>query len=1637
MAEGQGAFDVIKLIEPFDGYGDSNSLHFFLKNCEAMMKIVKDTEKKGLATLIFATKLTGKAQEVTQYKEFANWDEIKDVLLEQFTDKRPPSHFLTQIMNIKQNFREDIKNYGDRLKNLYNKYKETCHSNYSSNEAEILINNLDSIIINTFRRGLIDEKTQIRVIAEGTLDLDKAISLSIEIEQENLDNNKYKQNSKQMGLVRGNENFLSNYSRNNIFCIFCNISTHLTSECRKLRRHEQNQIILDRQNQNNPQYYNRNHSNNPRNNFQNNNNNCNYSNTNYQSERFARNDNRNFNNRFQNFNRPQFITKNPPNYSRNQNFSNNFNRNYRQNNSNFNPNNNDTQRTNTPTHQIQATTSQHTDFFPPNLQNENQNKAFQENFSGNNQPSCSKSHKLDHTYDSSSLRQSPIKSIIFADNQKQLDVIKFNSGSVKNSEVQLLLDTGADVSLLKESLLINILNLDRNSVIELKGITEQPMLTLGTYVITINLENKTSLTHPFHIIPENTPIKHHGLLGRDFLLKHKAKINYEDGTLQFENNNFKIFPSETVTIPARCEVLVSAKTNIADIEGLVAPKQISDSLFLASSLTKARNNKCLISILNISETSLTIPMPLVNVEPININEFQIYNLSAKDSKDHIIRLQKLINNINLKGLNTEESNSIIEICTDFSDIFYLEGDSLTHTNTVTHKIPTDANKGPINIKPYRLPFKNREIIEEKTEQMLKNEIISPSLSPWNSPLLVVPKKADSEGNPSFRVVVDFRKINDITTGGYTFPLPNITDILDQLGNSHYFSTLDLADGFHQVLMDEHDKDKTAFTTPTGHYTYNRMPFGLKGAPATFQRLMNVVLSGLTGLKCFIYLDDVVIYANSLKDHNERLIEIFQRLREHNLKLKPSKCDFLRKECLYLGHIITSNGIKPDPSKIECVANFPIPKNQKHVKSFLGLVGYYRKFIKNFAKVSKPLTKLLQKDTVFKWDNTCDNSFQTLKHSIISPPVLQYPDFTKPFIITTDASNFAIGAILSQGEINKDRPIAFASRTLNKAEQNYSTTEKELAAIVWAVKHFRPYVFGTKFKIVTDHKPLQYVFNIKDPGSRLTRFRLKLEEYNYEIIYKAGKINTNADALSRPIITINADIITNYDDFQDYLKTHIVINSNIIEKNTNLFQVHSLDPIVLFIPKNFQKEQFLPLEKNQQINNFFSSFSPVSNLNVSTIYHHNTDDCKMFLLIDNENSFDQINYLNIWSCLINLRNQIGDQQTEISFIKYHYNPLIKWEIIYPMIRYIFKDLGTKITIFNSSLITPDISDRETLLNEFHNSTLGGHQGVSRTYKKISQFYTWRGLKKDVKKLVKKCELCQKNKLSRKTKMPMVITTTASKPFERCFLDVVGPLPETKAGNKYILTFQDDLTKFTVNIPMQNQEASTVAHNFVINIICLYGLPETLITDQGTNFLSDLFKNTCKLLKIKKIQTTSYHPESNGALERSHRVLEEYLRHFISYSQTDWDSWLPFATFTYNTTPHSATKFSPFELLYGHIPSLPTSIQQPVKTNYTYDDFVANLKQKLQYSNQLARENLFQSKISSKENYDKRNLVRNFNVGDKVLLFDESVRRGRSKKLSSLWIGPYTIIKKLSDVNYSIQKGKHKQTIHANRLKHFYD
>ena len=447
---------------------------------------------------------------------------------------------------------------------------------------------------------------------------------------------------------------------------------------------------------------------------------------------------------------------------------------------------------------------------------------------------------------------------------------------------------------------------------------------------------------------------------------------------------------------------------------------------------------------------------------------------------------------------------------EYSDIFALTDQELGCTNVVRHSIDT-GNHRPIKQQPYRTAIARRDTIRQMVDQMQSQGIVRPSHSPWASPVVLVPKK-----DGSLRFCVDYRKLNSITQRD-VFPLPRVDDILDTLHGTKFFTSLDLASGYWQIELDSEACVKSAFTTYNGLYEFVRMPFGLCNAPATFQRVMQVILAGLEGEGVFVYLDDVLIASKSFDEHLRQIRSVFERLRSAGLRLKPKKCVFLRNEVPYLGHVISVEGVKPDPAKTEKVRLFPVPNDVTSIRQFIGLASYYRRFVPNFANVAGPLRALTKKNAKFNWTRECQAAFNSLKEVLVTAPVLAYPKFDlgAELILETDASQIGLGAVLSQmHDDGEQHPIAYASRSFDTSEKNYSITELETLAVVWAARYFRPYLLGHKTIVFTDHSACVSVLSTARSSGKIARWALTIQELNLILKHRAGKYNTNADALSR-------------------------------------------------------------------------------------------------------------------------------------------------------------------------------------------------------------------------------------------------------------------------------------------------------------------------------------------------------------------------------------------------------------------------------------------------------------------------------------------------------------------------------------------
>lgn len=464
-----------------------------------------------------------------------------------------------------------------------------------------------------------------------------------------------------------------------------------------------------------------------------------------------------------------------------------------------------------------------------------------------------------------------------------------------------------------------------------------------------------------------------------------------------------------------------------------------------------------------------------------------------------------------ENLNNTQRTVADALVKKFEKISY-EHKGLGKTHLMRHHINT-GDASPIRQRYYRMSPEKQRIVTEQVDEMLSLDVVEHCESPWSSPVLVVGKK---DGKPRF--CLDSRKLNAVTRKD-AYNLPYVSEILDNLRDARYLSSVDLSKAFWQIPIHEPDQEKTAFYVPgRGTLKFKVTAFGLTNAPATQQRLVDLLFGPEFELKVFAYLDDIIIISRTFEEHVALLDRVLEKLQFANLTINLSKCQFFRSKLRYLGYIVDSQGLRTDPDKVEAILNYPTPKNRKEVKRFLGTASWYRRFIPNFSTIAGPLNRLTstkKNAPQFTWSDEAENSFLELKSLLVQAPILACPDFSKPFEVHTDASNFGVGAMLCQTINGVEHPVAFMSRSLNGAERNYSVTEREALAVLTALEHWRCYLEnGQTFQVYTDHAALKWFISLTNPTGRLARWGVRLSAFNFEIKHRRGKDNIIPDSLSR-------------------------------------------------------------------------------------------------------------------------------------------------------------------------------------------------------------------------------------------------------------------------------------------------------------------------------------------------------------------------------------------------------------------------------------------------------------------------------------------------------------------------------------------
>ena len=834
-------------------------------------------------------------------------------------------------------------------------------------------------------------------------------------------------------------------------------------------------------------------------------------------------------------------------------------------------------------------------------------------------------------------------------------------------------------------------------------------------------------------------------------------------------------------------------------------------------------------------------------------------------------------------LAPKEKDELVSLLTEYQDIFAWDDSQLGYTDRVQHRIQV-TDDTPM-AQPYRrIPPAHLEEVRSHLEGLMDRGVIRPSTSPYAAPIVVVRKK-----NGELRVCCDFRKLNAITKKD-AFPLPRIQDTLDALTGARYFSTLDLASGYHQVAMHPDDVEKTAFCTPFGLFEWTRVPFGLTGAPALFQRLMQSVLNDYVFRILLIYLDDILCYGSSFQSHLENVEAIFKRLREVGLRLNPEKCSFCQESVQFLGHVVSSDGVRTDPGTIRAVQDFPTPTTLQQVRRFAGLAGYYRRFVKDFAKMARPLHELCAKvhakfpkdskkgerrPLAELWTPECQLAFNHLKNALVTSPVLGYSDFRLPFLLELDASLDGLGAILSQDQPEGRKVIAYASRSLRPTEKNiknYSSQKLELLALKWAVcEKFRGYLLGGFFHAFTDNNPLAYI-NTAKWGAVEQRWVAELAAFNFEIHYKKGKNNQAADALSR-------DPVDEPEGPDDVETAVTLVQATIIPE-----AVMEAARSVPVVPVSAVKvNEILPpdliLAQSQD-----SDVQPI--FKAVTVGSLPTKQERIKL------SAVSKTYLQHWTRL-SLRDGV--------LVKQNRDPLGE----------VFVQLVIPKALQGNAL---------TMAHEEN-----GHQGRQRTLEILQRRCYWPNMATHVANHCLSCVRCQLGKDHRQVYQKHG-HLTASQPLEVLALDFVT-MEVASNGIEHALVMTDVFTKYAVAVPTKDQTAKTVVEVLLKHWITSMGVPHRLHSDQGKCFEAEVVNELCDHYNISKSRTSARNPQGNGICERFNRTLFGLLRTLTPEQKLKWPKYLPELVQLYNSTPHAATRLSPHEVLFGTEPRLPIDLCLP--------------------------------------------------------------------------------------------------------------
>ena len=874
---------------------------------------------------------------------------------------------------------------------------------------------------------------------------------------------------------------------------------------------------------------------------------------------------------------------------------------------------------------------------------------------------------------------------------------------------------------------------------------------------------------------------------------------------------------------------------------------------------------------------------------------------------------------------------------------------------VDHKIELLPGTRPPSRPTFHMSASELTELRSQLDELEAAGFIQPSKSPFGAPILFVKKK-----DGTTRMCVDYRALNDITIKN-SYPLPRIDELFDRLQGAKYFSKIDLRSGYHQIRIAPTDVPKTAFRTRYGHFEFLVLPFGLTNAPATFMHLMHQSFRPFLDKFALVFLDDILIYSQTLEDHQDHVRQVLTVLRKEKLYAKESKCEFFKPEVEFLGHHVGRDGLRMMDDKIQAVRDWPTPTKVAHVRSFLGTAGYYRKFIKDFSKLASPLSELTHNDVSFTWGDTQATAFQSLKDAMQRHPVLILPDPKLPFVVHTDASGFAVGAVLMQDQGKGLQPIAYLSKKMQPAETRYPTHEQELLAIICALKSWRPYLYGAKFTVMTDHKSLHDFKTQPRLSGRQTRWKDVIAEYNFEIEYVEGKSNVVADGLSRRV------------DHQH---------------SSQLLVMLHCAPAATFAPASTPASSSIPASSSSSSSS--SALPTPAPLRLSAVS----------------------------SLLLDIHLAYRSDPAYVALLRRSPTALAKLNLRVERSYLYYKDS-------NRLYIPNDLALKTRILHECHDAATSSHLGKDKTIEQVTRRFYWPRMHDEISRYVVSCDSCQRNKPSHQATMglsqPLPIP---DRPWQQVSMDLITQLPRSHRGNDAIVVFVDKFTKMVHYVATTTTvTAPQLAKLFVREVVRHHGVPESILSDRDPRFTAHFWRSLWAQLGTKLTMSTAYHPQTDGQTERANRTLEEGLRHYVNLRQTDWDDHLDAQEIAVNNSKHASTGFTPFYINSGQEIHLPLD-QAMQRANLNKNPDSAQRIRDLHTMHEAAKKNLLKAQQRQSHYSDQHRREATFKVGDRVLLStDHLTLTGRHSKLTPKflykYIGPFQITRVVNPNAYELE------------------